>query len=112
MRLPPVLIFRSIVNRVFNEFRASYDEALGDFGSLSGYNAILGKWVQSRSIISPSGTSFEHAFDEIPTLFVDLSTVNSPFQSAAQDNFFVNLSYSVQKKNLVNKSFATRLANR
>lgn len=96
----------------FNEFRGSYDEALGDFGSLSGYPAILGKWVQSRSIISPSDTSFEHAFSEIPTLFVDLSTVNSPFQSAAQDNFFVNLSYSVQKKNLVNKSFATRLANR
>lgn len=96
----------------FNEFRASYDEALGDFGSLSGYPAILGKWVQSRSIISPPEKSFERAFDEIPTLFVDLSTVNSPFQSSAQDNFYVNLSYSVQKKNLVNKSFATRLANR
>lgn len=96
----------------FNEFRASYDEALGDFGSLSGFPAILGKWVQSRSIISPSDKSFDRAFDEIPTLFVDLSTVNSPFQSSAQDNFYVNLSYSVQKKNLVNKSFATRLANR
>ena len=96
----------------FNEFRASYDEALGDFGSLSGYPAILGKWVQSRSIISTPESSFEHAFSEIPTLFVDLSTVNSPFQSTTQDNFFVNLSYSVQKKNLVNKSFATRLVNR
>jgi hypothetical protein len=29
-----------------------------------------------------------------------------------EDNFFVNLSYSVQKKNLVNKTFATRLSNR
>lgn len=96
----------------FNEFRASYDEALGDFGSLSGYPAILGKWVQSRSIISIPDASFDRPFSEIPTLFVDLSTVNSPFQSATQDNFFVNLSYSVQKKNLVNKSFATRLANR
>lgn len=96
----------------FNEFRASYDEALGDFGSLSGFPAILGKWVQSRSIISIPDYSFEHAFDEIPTLFVDLSTVNTPFQSTTQDNFFINLSYSVQKKNLVNKSFATRLANR
>lgn len=96
----------------FNEFRASYDEALGDFGSLSTYSTILGKWVQSRSIIAvPEGT-ITNAFSEIPTLFVDLSTVNSPFQSAIQDNFFVNLSYSVQKKNLVNKSFATRLANR
>lgn len=96
----------------FNEFRASYDEALGDFGSLSGYPSILGKWVQSRSIISVSDSSFERAFSEIPTLFVDLSTVNSPFQSASQDNFFINLSYSVQKKNLINKSFATRLVNR
>nr|DAQ21239.1 MAG TPA: Major capsid protein [Microviridae sp.] len=96
----------------FNEFRASYDEALGDFGSLSTYSTIFGKWVQSRSIIAiPEGT-ITNAFSEIPTLFVDLSTVNSPFQSATQDNFFVNLSYSVQKKNLVNKSFATRLANR
>ena len=96
----------------FNEFRASYDEVLGDFGSLSGYPAILGKWVQSRSIISVPDYSFDRPFDDVPTLFVDLSTVNSPFQSTAQDNFFINLSYSVQKKNLVNKSFATRLANR
>jgi hypothetical protein len=96
----------------FNEFRASYDEALGDFGSLSTYSTILGKWVQSRSIIAIPDATIEHAFSEVPTLFVDLSTVNSPFQSTIQDNFFVNLSYSVQKKNLVNKSFATRLANR
>lgn len=96
----------------FNEFRASYDEALGDFGSLSVYSTILGKWVQSRSIIAIPNATIEHAFSAVPTLFVDLSTVNSPFQSTIQDNFFVNLSYSVQKKNLVNKSFATRLANR
>lgn len=96
----------------FNEFRASYDEALGDFGSLSTYSTIFGKWVQSRSIIAiPEGT-IKNAFSEIPTLFVDLLTVNNPFSSHIQDNFFVNLSYSVQKKNLVNKSFATRLANR
>ncbi|WP_418676272.1 major capsid protein [Alistipes putredinis] len=96
----------------FNEFRASYDEALGDFGSLSGYASVLGKWVQSRSIISIATSNIRYAFSDIPTLFVDLSTVNDPFSSAIQDNFFVNLSYSVQKKNLVNKSFATRLANR
>lgn len=96
----------------FNEFRASYDEALGDFGSLSTYSTILGKWVQSRSIIAIPEKTITNAFSEVPTLFVDLSTVNSPFQSTIQDNFFVNLSYSVQKKNLVNKSFATRLANR
>lgn len=96
----------------FNEFRASYDEALGDFGSLSGYAAILGKWVQSRSIVAIPDAVISHAFSEIPTLFVDLETVNTPFSSSTQDNFYVNLSYSVQKKNLVNKSFATRLANR
>ena len=96
----------------FNEFRSSYDEALGDFGSLSGYPSVLGKWVQSRSIISIATSNIRYAFSDIPTLFVDLSTVNDPFSSKTQDNFFVNLSYSVQKKNLVNKSFATRLANR
>lgn len=96
----------------FNEFRASYDETLGDFGSLSTYSTIFGKWVQSRSIIAIPENTIADAFSEIPTLFVDLLTVNSPFQSTIQDNFFINLSYSVQKKNLVNKSFATRLANR
>lgn len=106
---PDISIYRE---PCFNEFRASYDEALGDFGSLSTYSSILGKWVQSRSIIAIPDATITHAFSAIPTLFVDLSTVNSPFQSAIQDNFFINLSYSVQKKNLVNKSFATRLANR
>jgi hypothetical protein len=96
----------------FNEFRASYDEALGDFGSLSNYQSILGKWVQSRSIVAIPDATIEKAFSKVPTLFVDISTVNDPFASNLQDNFFVNLSYSVQKKNLVNKSFATRLANR
>lgn len=96
----------------FNEFRASYDEALGDFGSLSGYSSVLGKWVQSRSIISLSTPNIRYAFSDIPTLFVDMSTVNDPFSTDIQDNLFVNLSYSVQKKNLVNKSFATRLVNR
>lgn len=96
----------------FNEFRASYDEALGDFGSLSVSRSVLGKWVQSRSIISIATSNIRYAFSDIPTLFVDLATVNDPFSVKTQDNFFVNLSYSVQKKNLVNKSFATRLANR
>lgn len=96
----------------FNEFRASYDEALGQFGSLSTSDGDLQRWVQTRGIISIPGNTITHAFSEIPTLFTDISTVNTPFASDIQDNFFVNLSYSVQKKNLVNKSFATRLANR
>lgn len=106
---PDVTIYRE---PCFNEFRASYDEALGQFGSLSSSRGDLQRWVQTRSIISIPKDTIEHAFSDIPTLFTDISTVNTPFASDAQDNFFVNLSYSVQKKNLVNKSFATRLANR
>lgn len=105
----PLSIYRE---PCFNEFRASYDEALGQFGSLSTASGDLRRWIQSRSIIAIPENTITHAFSEIPTLFTDISTVNTPFASDTQDNFFVNLSYSVQKKNLVNKSFATRLANR
>lgn len=96
----------------FNEFRASYDEALGDFGSLSSYPSTMQKWIQSRSISSLAPVSKNGVYSNYATLFVDMSTVNAPFSSVREDNFFVNLSYSVQKKNLVNKSFATRLSNR
>lgn len=96
----------------FNEFRASYDEALGQFGSLSTSDEDLQLWVQTRGIVSIPQANVSNAFSEVPTLFTDISTVNAPFAADAQDNFFINLSYSVQKKNLVNKSFATRLANR
>jgi hypothetical protein len=96
----------------FNEFRASYDEALGQFGSLSTASATLKKWIQTRSIVAKPEGTITSAFSEIPTLFTDIATVNTPFASNVEDNFFVNLAYSVQKKNLVNKSFATRLANR
>jgi len=106
---PDVTVYRE---PCFNEFRASYDEALGQFGSLSTSDGDLQRWIQSRSIISIPENTITHAFSEIPTLFTDISTVNTPFVADTQDNFFVNLSYSVQKRNLVNKSFATRLANR
>lgn len=96
----------------FNEFRASYDEALGDFGSLSSYASTTQKWIQSRSVSSLAPVNKNGVYSNYSTLFVDMSTVNSPFASVREDNFFVNLSYSVQKKNLVNKSFATRLSNR
>ncbi len=100
----------------FNEFRSSYDEALGALcvpvGQVGGYS-LYSYWVQQRSF-NPSYTngianrlSAYSAF-----LFTDLTTVNSPFASNVEDNFFVNLSYSVRKKNLVNKTFATRLSNR
>lgn len=99
----------------FNEFRSSYDEVLG---SLSSYpSPVLGApkplysyWVQQRSLgfsyVGSAGANY------YPALFVDMDQVNSPFASDSEDNFFVNLSYSVQKKNLINKTFATRLSNR
>lgn len=97
----------------FNEFRASYDRVQGQFASGQVTPALqrplYSYWVQQRSA-SVFGTST--ALKIYPLLFVDMSTVNSPFLSDVEDNFFVNLSYSVRKKNLVNKTFATRLANR
>lgn len=99
----------------FNEFRASYDEVLGDFGVNSSY-PILKQWIQSRSGLTMWGSlSILNSVTDpnrVPTLFVDLSTVNNPFASDKEDNFFVNLSYSVRKKSLVNKTFATRLSDR
>lgn len=97
----------------FNEFRASYDRAQGQFafGQATPVfeQPLYSYWVQQRSA-SVLGSS--SALKIYPLMFVDMSTVNSPFASGVEDNFFVNLSYSVRKKNLVNKTFATRLANR
>lgn len=94
----------------FNEFRASYDTVLGQFVSgeiTRGANSPLySYWVQQRQL------GFAYTSAAYSVLFVDMSTVNSPFASNVEDNFFVNLSYSIRKKNLVNKTFATRLANR
>jgi len=93
----------------FNEFRSSYDEVLGGltfYGLPSSITRPLySYWVQQRSLFT-SGSGY------YPNLFVDMSQVNSPFASKVEDNFFVNVSYSVRKKNLVNKTFATRLSNR
>jgi len=99
----------------FNEFRSSYDEVLGVLSSyptqsVSGDIPLYSYWVQQRSLgFSYVGSA---AANYYPALFVDMSQVNSPFVSDTEDNFFVNLSYAVQKKNLVNKTFATRLSNR
>lgn len=101
----------------FNEFRSSYDEVLGSLNSFFGEVATSGNevplysyWVQQRKF--SSSTILAGPTKYAPFLFVDLESVNSPFASNVEDNFFVNLSYSVQKKNLVNKTFATRLSNR
>lgn len=100
----------------FNEFRSSYDRVKGQFtygqrvGSASSSSdnlPLYSYWVQQRNVsLYGSGSS------PYKLLFVDMSTVNSSFASTVEDNFFVNLSYSVRKKNLVNKTFATRLASR
>ena len=94
----------------FNEFRSSYDEVLGQLSVASGtvsMKPLYSYWVQQRAVNYHTGQ-----IDYYPSLFVDMSQVNSPFQSNVEDNFFVNLSYAVRQKNLVNKSFATRLSNR
>lgn len=102
----------------FNEFRASYDETLGQLQTTAGLVETSGTqvplysyWIQQRSAkIGVIGTSNPMYY--YPYLFVDMESVNSPFLSNVEDNFFVNLAYSVQKKSLVNKTFATRLSNR
>lgn len=100
----------------FNEFRSSYDEVLGQisvYAGLTGSKPLYSYWVQQRdpSVYSRNGIS-GYSYSYIPALFVDISQVNSSFQSNVEDNFFVNMSYAVRKKNLVNKTFATRLSNR
>lgn len=101
----------------FNEFRSSYDEVLGSLNSCFGKVPVFGVevplysyWVQQRAFSQT--TVLAGPTNYAPFLFVDLSTVNSPFSSNREDNFFVNMSYSVRKKNLINKTFATRLSNR
>lgn len=92
----------------FNEFRSSYDEVLGQLSRFqAGYSnvALYSYWVQQRVLSASYNTYYS-------LLFTDMKQVNSPFASDVEDNFFINLSYSVQKKNLVNKTFATRLSNR
>jgi hypothetical protein len=99
----------------FNEFRSSYDEVLGQISASNGPVSDLrlySYWVQQRYIAYDQIALTSASTSAYPLLFVDVSRVNSPFASDAEDNFFVNMSYSVQKKNLVNKTFATRLSNR
>ena len=103
----------------FNEFRSSYDEVLGQLQAYYKSPAeggtgvpLYSYWVQQRAVLTSSNTGSLPESYYYPLLFTDLSQVNSPFSSNVEDNFFVNVSYAVQKKNLVNKTFATRLSNR
>lgn len=110
----PYLAITSIAQEpCFNEFRSSYDRVQGQlaYGEIAPLTnrPLYSYWVQQRSASVLGSASATKIY---PLLFVDMATVNSPFATAVEDNFFVNLSYSVRKKNLVNKTFATRLANR
>lgn len=98
----------------YNEFRSSYDEVLGTLQAILTPKAsvpLQSYWVQQRDFYSIGLSS---NLNEISPsmLFTNLSTVNNPFASDMEDNFFVNMSYKVVVKNLVNKSFATRLSSR
>lgn len=112
--LIPMASMAAVHEPCFNEFRSSYDEVLGQLNpayAIPGSMPLYSYWVQQRSF-EAFGLSAGNPRPYYPMLFVDLSQVNSPFASKAEDNFFVNMSYAVQKKSLVNKTFATRLSNR
>lgn len=98
----------------YNEFRSSYDEVLGSLQSTltpKASFALQSYWVQQRDFYSIGLASNMNEISP-SMLFTNLNTVNNPFASDMEDNFFVNMSYKVVVKNLVNKSFATRLSNR
>lgn len=98
----------------YNEFRSSYDEVLGSLQSVLTPKAsvpLQSYWVQQRDFYL-IGLSSDLNEISPSILFTNLATVNNPFSSDMEDNFFVNMSYKVVVKNLVNKSFATRLSSR
>lgn len=98
----------------YNEFRSSYDEVLGSLQSTLTPKAsvpLQSYWVQQRDFYY-MGLSSDLNEVSPSMLFTNLNTVNNPFSSDMEDNFFVNMSYKVVVKNLVNKSFATRLSSR
>lgn len=98
----------------YNEFRSSYDEVLGSLQSTLTPKAsvpLQSYWVQQRDFYLIGLSSNRNEISP-SMLFTNLNTVNNPFASDMEDNFFVNMSYKVVVKNLVNKSFATRLSSR
>lgn len=98
----------------YNEFRSSYDEVLGSLQSTLTPKAsvpLQSYWVQQRDFYTIGLSSNPNEISP-SMLFTNLNTVNNPFVSDMEDNFFINMSYKVVVKNLVNKSFATRLSSR
>lgn len=98
----------------YNEFRSSYDEVLGSLQATltpKASTSLQSYWVQQRDFYL-IGLSSDPNIISPSMLFTNMNTVNNPFASDMEDNFFVNMSYKVVVRNLVNKSFATRLSNR
>lgn len=98
----------------YNEFRSSYDEVLGSLQATLTPKAsvsLQSYWVQQRDFYLIGLSSNPNEVSP-SMLFTNLNTVNNPFASDMEDNFFVNMSYKVVVKNLINKSFATRLSSR
>lgn len=98
----------------YNEFRSSYDEVLGSLQATLTPKAsvpLQSYWVQQRDFYLIGLSSNPNEISP-SMLFTNLNTVNNPFASDMEDNFFVNMSYKVVVKNLVNKSFVTRLSSR
>lgn len=99
---------------VFNEFRSSYDEVLGDMAFI-GAPAVASRptqneatlWVQQRGYTQPANANAFARFR-----FVDLSQVNTIYTDSQEDNMFINLYYNVKRVSLVSKFFATKLATR
>lgn len=105
---------------IFNEFRSSYDESLGYFNGtflnsiVSSANPLTGlsSWLQQRSFVDLASDSDYADSIQSKYLFVDMATVNQPFTSNVEDNLYCSFGYKETVKNLVNKSFATKLALR
>lgn len=98
----------------YNEFRSSYDEVLGSLQATLTPKAsvpLQSYWVQQRDFYLIGLSSNPNEISP-SMLFTNLNTVNNPFASDMEDNFFINMSYKVVVKNLVNKSFVTRLSSR
>ncbi len=98
----------------YNEFRSSYDEVLGSLQGMLTPKAsvpLQSYWIQQRDFYLIGLSSNPNEISP-SMLFTNLSTVNNPFASDMEDNFFVNMSYKVVVKNLVNKTFVTRLSSR
>lgn len=100
----------------FNEFRASYDEVLGEMAALSRPESqqpdvVEQTWVQQRYFDSVNSNAISvELFAK--NRFVDIATVNKAFASNNKDNFYLNMYYNVTRHSLVSKRFATRLATR